>query len=105
VHIRKNDVVVAVRGRDAGTGKTGKVIEVLPAKGRALVEGINLVKKCVRKSQDRPQGGIVDREAPIAVSNLMLYCPHCKKGVRARRRVEGDRRIRVCRKCGHGFDA
>ena len=105
MHIRRNDVVVAIKGRDAGTGKTGKVLQVLPEKSRALVEGINVVKRHMRKSQSNPKGGIVEKEAGISLSNLMLYCPHCKKGVRARHVVEADRRSRHCRKCGHAFDA
>ena len=102
--IRRNDMVVALRGRDAGTGKSGKVLEVLPGKGRALVEGINLVTKHLRKSQDNPQGGIVRKEAPMALSNLALYCPQCKRGVRIGAALEGERKVRKCKKCGHAFD-
>jgi large subunit ribosomal protein L24 len=99
--IKKNDIVAAMRGRSAG--KTGKVLEVLPERGRALVEGLNLVKKTLRKTQDTPKGGIVDKESSIATSNLMLYCPTCKKGVRIRRAVEGDKNVRKCKGCGHLF--
>jgi len=102
MHIRRNDTVVAIHGRDAG--RTGKVLAVFPARGRALVEGLNLVTKHLRKSQDRPKGGITQKEAPLSVANLMLHCPHCKKGVRVRRVREGDRKIRRCRRCGHTFD-
>lgn len=70
VHIKRGDVVIAITGEDAGTGKTGKVLQVMPESGRALVEGLNLVKKHMRRTQDNPQGGIVEKEAPIAVSNL-----------------------------------
>ncbi|MEI7436818.1 MAG: 50S ribosomal protein L24 [bacterium] len=101
--IKRNDIVVATRGRDAG--KTGKVLLVDPVAGRVLVEGINLVTKHVKKSQDDPKGGIIHKEALMAVANLALQCPHCKKGVRVRRVVEADKRIRRCAKCGHGFDA
>ena len=101
--IKRNDIVVAIRGRDAG--KSGKVLRVLPDAGRVLVEGINLVTKHVRKSQDNPKGGIVRKETPIAVANLALQCPHCKRGVRVRRVTEADKRVRRCAKCGHGFDA
>ena len=102
--IRRNDIVIAVSGRDAGGEKTGKVLQVLSAKNRALVEGLNLVKKHMRKTQDNPQGGITDKEAPIAISNLMLYCPHCKKGVRIKRVADDGKKIRKCKKCGHAFD-
>ncbi|MCX7591898.1 MAG: 50S ribosomal protein L24 [Kiritimatiellae bacterium] len=100
--IRKNDVVVAIKGVSAG--KTGKVLQVLPREGRALVEGLNLVKKTIRKTPDTPQGGIIEKESPIALSNLMPYCPECKRGTRIARVKDGERRIRKCRRCGHVFD-
>jgi len=71
-HIKRGDVVKAITGEDAAGGKTGKVLRIFPEKARAVVEGFNYVKKCVRKSQDNPQGGIIEKEAPIAISNLML---------------------------------
>ena len=100
--IKKNDTVVAVGG--ANRGKTGKVLHVDRASGRVLVEGLNLLKKALRKTQDNPQGGIVEKEGPIAGSNLMLYCPTCKRGVRVRRREVDGRRVRQCAKCNHQFD-
>ena len=66
--IKKGDVVEVLAGDDAG--KTGKVLQVMPQKGTAIVEGLNVIKKCVRKTQDNPQGGIVEREAPLALSKL-----------------------------------
>jgi len=66
--IKKGDLVKAVAGDDAG--KTGKVLQVLPESDRALVEGLNFVKKHVRKTQDNPQGGVFEKEAPIHLSNL-----------------------------------
>lgn len=101
--IRKNDTVVAIAGVNGG--KTGKVLQVLPERGRVLVEGLNVVKKTLRKTQDTPQGGITEKETPIAISNVQLYCPDCKKGVRVGRGAEGERRIRKCKLCGHSFDA
>ena len=105
MHIKRNDVVIAVRGSQSGTGKTGKVLEVFPDRGRVLVEGMNLIKRHMRKTQDNPKGGIVEKEASISASNLMLHCPHCKKGVRIQRVVEGGRKIRKCRKCKPAFDS
>ena len=99
--IKKNDVVVAISGTNQG--KSGKIMQIMPGGKRAIVEGLNLVKKTVRKSQDSPQGGITDREAPIAISNLMLFCTHCKKGVRTEATREGDQRVRKCKACGHTF--
>ena len=70
MHIRKGDVVKAIAGDDKG--KQGKVLGTFPAKNRALVEGLGFVKKHLRKTQDNPNGGVVEREAPIAASNLVL---------------------------------
>ena len=98
--IRKNDMVIAVSGIDAG--KSGKVLQI--AGERALVEGLNLRKKALRKTEDNPQGGIVDKECSIAISNLMPYCPECKKGVRVVRGREDGKSVRKCRVCGHGFE-
>ena len=69
-HIKKGDTVVVIAGENKG--KSGKVLQIVPTTGRALVEGVNLVKKHMQKTQDNPQGGIVEREAPIAVSNLKV---------------------------------
>ena len=101
--IRRNDQVVVRTGRDAG--KTGRVLQILPARSRAVVEGVNLVKKTLRKSQDNPQGGISEKEASMALSNLQVYCPSCKKGVRTRRERDGAKGIRQCARCGHAFDS
>jgi large subunit ribosomal protein L24 len=101
-HIRKNDTVIAVRGVNAG--KTGKVLQVMPSRNRAIVEGLNLVKKSMRKSQDNPQGAIVEREGTLHLSNLMLYCPDCKKGVRTGRVKESGKMLRRCRRCNRVFD-
>lgn len=68
-HIHRDDTVVVLAGEDRG--KTGKVLRVYPKSGRVLVEGINLVKRAVRKTQDNPRGGIVEREAPVDASNVM----------------------------------
>ena len=104
-HIKRNDMVQVISGSAASGGKTGKVLQVVPAKGRAIVEGVNHIKKMLRKSQDNPQGAIVEKEAPVAISNLLLYCPHCKKGVRVSYvRTEAGKGSRKCKICGHGFD-
>jgi large subunit ribosomal protein L24 len=71
-HVKKGDVVVAISGDDAAGGKTGKVLRVIPEKGRAIVEGLNFVKKHMRKSQDNPDGGIIEKEGTIALSNLRV---------------------------------
>ncbi len=71
-HVKKGDIVEVISGADAGSKKTGKVLQVLTQKSTAIVEGLNLVKKCMRKTQDNPQGGIVEKEASIAISNLRV---------------------------------
>ncbi len=101
-NIKSNDTVIAIGG--ASTGKTGKVLHVFPERDRAIVEGLNVVKKNLRKSQDNPQGGIAEKEASMNLSNLMLHCPDCKKGVRTRRERDGSVTVRRCKRCGHSFD-
>lgn len=103
--IKRNDIVIAVAGSEAAARKTGKVLQVYPERGRVLVEGMRFVTKTVRKSQEHPQGSIILKEAPMAVSNVMLFCSQCKKGVRINRtRDAKGRLVRVCRKCRHAFD-
>ncbi len=104
MNIRKNDMVVVQSGADSSTTKTAKVLQVIPQTGRAIVEGMRVRKKHMRKSQDNPQGAIVDRETPIDLSNLMLYCPTCKKGVRIKSERSDGKRTRKCRRCEHSFD-
>ncbi|MFN4197109.1 MAG: 50S ribosomal protein L24 [Caldimicrobium sp.] len=97
-HIKKNDMVVVIAGKDKG--KMGKVLQVFPRKGRAVVEGVNIVKKHM-KPTPYSSGGIIEKPAPIHVSNLMLYCAKCKKGVKvARKFLEDGTKARVCKKCG-----
>jgi len=100
--IKKNDVVIAVSGSIAG--KSGKVMQILADHKSAIVEGVNMVKKCLRKSQDHPQGGISEKEAAIPMSRIMLLCPTCKKGVRTARVKHNDQMIRKCKRCGFLFE-
>ena len=72
IRIKAGDIVQVIAGDDASANKTGKVMQVMHGKQRAVVEGVNLVKKHIRKNQDYPQGGIIDKEAPIHVSNLRV---------------------------------
>jgi len=97
--LRKNDVVIVKSGKDKG--KTGKVLKVIPEKKRVVVEKINFIKEFIRRDQSRNiQGGIMEKEAPIHVSNLMLYCSDCGQGVKIRnKRLEDGSKIRVCAKC------
>ena len=100
INIRRNDRVVVISGKDRG--KTGRVIEVHPRKRRVLVEGVNVVKRHLKANSRRGvQGGILDRESPIDISNVMVLCPHCSVASRVSHQVLADgRRSRACKKCG-----
>jgi large subunit ribosomal protein L24 len=102
--IRKNDIVVVRQGKDRG--KTGKVLAVFPEKRRAIVEKINFVKQFIRPDRSKNiQGGIMEKEAPVPVSRLMLYCEECGRGTRVRiKRLEDGTKVRVCLKCETSFE-
>ena len=96
--IKKNDMVYVLAGRDKG--KTGKVFMVIPDRNRALVEGINYVKKHARKTKQDQQGGIVQKESTINISNLALLCKTCNKPSRFGINVLADgTRSRFCKRC------
>ena len=97
--IRKNDNVVVVTGKYRG--KRGRVLSVLPDKGRLIVEGVGLIKRHTRPNpQKNIKGGIVEREAPIHASNVQLVCPECGAQTRiGRKRLDDGRRVRFCVKC------
>jgi len=96
--IKKNDIVYVLSGRDAG--KTGKVFMVMPKRSRALVEGINYVKKHARKTKQDQQGGIVQKESSIHLSNLALFCKTCNKPARVGVNLLADgTRSRFCKRC------
>jgi large subunit ribosomal protein L24 len=99
VNIRKNDNVVVIAGRDRG--KRGRVLRVIPSKRRVIVEGVNFIKRHTRPNpQKNVKGGIVQREASLAVANVQLVCPECTAPTRVgRRQLDDGRRVRVCRKC------
>lgn len=100
--IKKGDTVIVNAGSSAG--KTGKVLSIDTKKERAIVEGLNLVKKTVRKSQEYPEGKILDKPASIHMSNLMPYDPKAKKGVRISRVREDGKSVRVAKGSGHRFE-
>ena len=97
--IRKNDNVLVVTGRDRG--KRGRVLRVVPAKDRVIVEGVNFIKRHTRPNPQRNvKGGIVEREAPLAASNVQLVCPECGAQTRVgRKQLDDGRRVRYCVKC------
>ncbi len=97
--IRRNDTVVVTTGKDSG--KRGRVLKVLPAKNRLIVEGVNMIKRHTRPNPQRNiKGGIVEREASLHASNVQLVCPECGKMTRIGHRMLTDgRKVRICRKC------
>ena len=97
--IKKNDNVLVVAGSDRG--KRGRVLQVLPDKGRVIVEGVNFIKRHTRPNPQRNiKGGIVEREAPLAASNVQLVCPECGAQTRVgRKQLNDGRRVRFCVKC------
>ena len=103
VKIKKNDEVIVIRGRDSGY--KGRVLRVYPGDGTAIVERVNMIKRHTRPNPNQQiQGGIVEREAPIRISNLKLVCPECGKATRVgRKRLEDGSGVRVCKACGATF--
>jgi large subunit ribosomal protein L24 len=98
--IRKNDSVLVITGKDRG--KRGRVLKVFPDRNRLIVEGVNMIKRHTRPNPQRQvQGGILEREAPIALPNLMLVCPETGKPTRVgRKRLEDGRGVRLSKKSG-----
>jgi large subunit ribosomal protein L24 len=102
VDIRRNDTVKVITGRDKG--KEGRVLRVFPNDAKILVEHVMMVKKHVRPNPQRNiKGGIAEQESRIAISNVQLVCPTCGP-VRIGHEVRGDRKVRVCKKCGTTLD-
>jgi large subunit ribosomal protein L24 len=101
--VRKGDQVVVIAGKDKK--KKGEVIKVTETDKAIIVKGINTIKKSVKKSKEHPSGGFVELEAPVAISNVMVFCPKCSKGVRVGFIAEkGGKKVRVCKKCSHKFE-
>jgi len=98
-HVKKNDLVMVIAGRDKG--KSGKILSVLSKKNRVIVEKVNFIKRHTRPSAKQRQGGIIEREGPINISNVMLICTKCNKPSRIGKKfLEDDKKVRVCKKCG-----
>ena len=101
--IRKNDTILVIAGKDRG--KKGKVRFAYPEDERLLVEGINFIKKHTRATGQVRQAGIIEREAPIHVSNVMLLCNKCNRPTRIGFRfLEDGKKVRICRSCGEVID-
>lgn len=103
MQIKKNDNVMVISGKEKG--KRGRVIAVYPAKNRLLVEKLNMIKRHTRPNQQLRQGGIVEKESPIAASNVQLICSKCDKPTAVARKAQGDGlRVRVCKTCSETID-
>ncbi|NOQ51496.1 MAG: 50S ribosomal protein L24 [Desulfuromonadaceae bacterium] len=103
LHVKKNDMVKIIAGKE--NGKTGKVLRVFPAKGRVVVENLNVIKRHTRPSQLNPEGGIVEKEAPLSISNVMLVCGSCNEATRTGvRKLEDGSKTRYCKKCDASVD-
>jgi large subunit ribosomal protein L24 len=103
VRLKKGDMVEVISGKERG--KQGKVLQILAREQRILVEKLNMIKKHQKPNQNNKQGGIVDKEASIHISNVMLICNHCNVVTRTGSKVlENKQKIRVCRKCGESID-
>jgi len=102
--VKKGDTVLIIAGDEKG--KTGKVLKVFSGKNRAIVEGINFIKRHTRQTQRAQKGGIIVKEAPVHISNLMLFCPKCSFPTKVAYKIlEGEEgrkpsKVRICRKCG-----
>lgn len=95
--LQKNDMVKVVSGKERG--KTGRILSIDLGKGRAVIEGINMVKKAIRPSAKNKKGGIISVEAAVHISNIMVVCKKCGP-TRLGKKLEGGQKIRFCKKCG-----
>jgi large subunit ribosomal protein L24 len=106
MHVRKDDLVEVIAGDDAEKGRAHKVLRVLPAENKVVVESVNRVYKHVKPNRRNPQGGRLSKEMPISASNVLLFCTTCRRGVRTGHRYAADgHKERFCKKCGAGLGA
>lgn len=103
-HVKKDDQVELIAGKDKG--RVGKVLRVDPKAGKAIVAKVNMVKRHTKPTPANQQGGIIEKEALVHLSNLKIICPKCSKTVRIGRKVLDDgTKVRSCKKCGESVDA
>ena len=95
--LRKGDTVTVLSGNDKG--KSGEVLEVIPKQNRDIVKNVNIRKKATKPKKAGEEGGIISREFPINASKVAVVCPKCGKATKIGYKVEGDSKVRVCRKC------
>lgn len=103
-NLKKDDRVEVLSGKDKG--RVGKILKVIPRKNKAIVEKVNIVKRHTKPNSTNQQGGIIEKEATVDLSNLKLICPKCSKTVRLGKNVlEDNSKLRVCKKCGESVDS
>jgi large subunit ribosomal protein L24 len=103
MHVKAGDNVKVIAGKDKG--KEGKILTVVTSSGRVIVEGVSVAKRHQKPTQQMPQGGIIEKEAPIAGSNVMLVCPACGKASRLGQKfLDNGSKVRVCKKCNEVVD-
>jgi large subunit ribosomal protein L24 len=101
--IRKEDTVLVMTGKEKG--KKGRVLSVMPLKSKLTIEKVNIIKRHMKPSRKYAQGGIIEKEAPIHISNVTLVCPKCSKPTRVGNLVmESGKKVRVCKKCKEVID-
>ena len=98
MNIRKDDTVIVLSGKERG--KKGKVLATMPQTGKVIVEGVNMATRHTKPRRQGETGGIVKREAAIASCKVQVVCPKCSKGTRVAHKIEGDKKVRVCKHCG-----
>ena len=97
--IRKGDRVRVLSGKDKG--KEGEVMRSLPREGKVIVDGVNVARKSQRPTRTTQQGGIIDKDMPLPVSNVALVCPSCNRPTRVGYKIDASgQKVRVCKKCG-----
>ena len=102
-HVRRGDTVGVIAGKERG--KRGKVLQVLRESGRVVIEHLNMIKRHQRPTPKLRQGGIIEREGPLAVSNVLVICGRCDRPVRTGIKILADqRKVRVCKRCGESVD-
>ena len=102
LNVKKDDTVVVISGKDKG--KQGKVLTAFPAEERVVVQGANMVTRHRKPRKQGEEGGRISKEGSIDESNVMLVCPKCGKATRVGHAYEGDKKVRVCKKCGKNID-
>lgn len=101
--LKKGDIAVVMTGKSKS--KSGRILSVLPSKEKVIIEGINIVKRHMKPSKKYSQGGIIEKEGPIHISNVMLVCPKCNKSTRIGNTVLDDgKKLRTCKKCKEVID-